>query len=410
MCFRFLSNLVKSSAAAVVAISIVVAAILYHPSLPPNFEYDAYSLEPLPLLGPLKLNQELNGAERLFEGEVKGPEHLVVHNNELYTSAHGGYIFKVTSKSLVPIVKVGQSCENFWQEHLCGRILGFEFASDSTLYFVDAYYGIKKYNLEKKTLDSIVDVDTEIEGKKPMLPNSISVAKDGRIFWTDSSTTHKLNDGLMTVFGSPNGRLIVYDPKSKKNTVLIDNLHFANGVLLSRDESFVLVVESMRSKIWRYYLKGKKAGRHEVFVEGLPGIPDNLNRYGEQIVVCLVAPHSPMSTLLPELPNVRKFLARTLTMAQWVVGEINNLYQTTLLERAYHMIGHFEMLHPIQKYVEEPRATCVFLDESSGKITGSVHATDGNVVGVSGMVVHNGYFYLASPFNEYLARRKVIAH
>ncbi|CAB0010693.1 unnamed protein product [Nesidiocoris tenuis] len=326
MCFRFLSNLVKSSAAAVVAISIVVAAILYHPSLPPNFEYDAYSLEPLPLLGPLKLNQELNGAERLFEGEVKGPEHLVVHNNELYTSAHGGYIFKVTSKSLVPIVKVGQSCE---------------------------------------TLDSIVDVDTEIEGKKPMLPNSISVAKDGRIFWTDSSTTHKLNDGLMTVFGSPNGR---------------------------------------------YYLKGKKAGRHEVFVEGLPGIPDNLNRYGEQIVVCLVAPHSPMSTLLPELPNVRKFLARTLTMAQWVVGEINNLYQTTLLERAYHMIGHFEMLHPIQKYVEEPRATCVFLDESSGKITGSVHATDGSVVGVSGMVVHNGYFYLASPFNEYLARRKVIAH
>lgn len=47
------------------------------------------------------------------------------------------------------------------------------------------------------------------------------------------------------------GRLLKYDPKSKKNTVLIDKIHFANGVVLSEDESFVLAAETFGCRIFR---------------------------------------------------------------------------------------------------------------------------------------------------------------
>lgn len=46
-------------------------------------------------------------------------------------------------------------------------------------------------------------------------------------------------------------RLLQYDPKTKKSTVLMKNLHFANGVQLSNDESFVLVSETAKSRVLR---------------------------------------------------------------------------------------------------------------------------------------------------------------
>ena len=35
------------------------------------------------------------------------------------------------------------------------------------------------------------------------------------------------------------------------------------------------------SRIFRYYLKGPKAGTHDVFVDGLPGMPDNIRPNGK---------------------------------------------------------------------------------------------------------------------------------
>ena len=35
------------------------------------------------------------------------------------------------------------------------------------------------------------------------------------------------------------------------------------------------------ASMFRYYLKGSKAGTHDVFVDGLPGMPDNLRPNGK---------------------------------------------------------------------------------------------------------------------------------
>lgn len=47
-----------------------------------------------------------------------------------------------------------------------------------------------------------------IDGSKPKLPNSVVVASDGIIYWTDSDSNYKLHDGLYTMFVDGTGRLV----------------------------------------------------------------------------------------------------------------------------------------------------------------------------------------------------------
>lgn len=44
----------------------------------------------------------------------------------------------------------------------------------------------------------------------------------------------------------PHGRLLRFDPSTNTTETLLEDLYFANGVALSRNEDFVLVVESAR--------------------------------------------------------------------------------------------------------------------------------------------------------------------
>jgi len=81
-----------------------------------------------------------------------------------------------------------------------------------------------------------------------------------------------------------------YDPTTKKTTVLLKGLHFANGVQLSQNEDFVIVAESCQSRLVRYYLKGNKKGQSDLFIDGLPGLPDNIRSDGKGgILVSLIA-------------------------------------------------------------------------------------------------------------------------
>lgn len=76
------------------------------------------------------------------------------------------------------------------------------------------------------------------------------------------------------------GKFMKYDISSKEVTVLLRGLSFANGVALSKDRSFVLVAETTRCRVLRFWLQGPNAGKHDTFVQ-LPGYPDNVRRNPE---------------------------------------------------------------------------------------------------------------------------------
>lgn len=138
--------------------------------------------------------------------------------------------------------------------------------------------------------------------------------------------------------------MVHYDAKTKKNTVLIDNLHFANGVILSKDEDFVLVVETFYSRIHRYYLKGPKKGTHDIFVDGLPGMPDNLQSDGKDgflapLVEAIDEEHPTLIQILFEFPNVRKFLARIMGIGELTIQTAENYYSTEFAKKAIHFVS-----------------------------------------------------------------------
>ncbi|WJX78271.1 hypothetical protein P8452_61513 [Trifolium repens] len=77
--------------------------------------------------------------------------------------------------------------------------------------------------------------------------------------------------------GDKSGKLIKYEPKNEKVTILLNNLTFANGVALSKDGNYILIAETINCRILRYWLDTSKVGTLEVFAN-LPGFVDNIKQ------------------------------------------------------------------------------------------------------------------------------------
>nr|CAD7399853.1 unnamed protein product [Timema cristinae] len=279
---------------------VVFLVVTYLPGLPPYMEFTAQSITPpMELKGVLALNERLNNAEHLFKGEVKGAESFAVHKGSLYSGLHGGYIVKIVASKVIPVTKFGSSqCLGFWDEAKCGRPLGLKSGKDGYLYVADAYYGLYKVNTTTGASTLLVSKNVAINGKEPRLPNSVDVAKDGTIYWTDSSTDILLQDGLYALLGDGSGR---------------------------------------------YYLKGPKKGQKDIFLDGLPGLPDNLKSNGRggfyvPLIVGRDMDHSVLSQQLAPYPTVRKFLARVLALIELSFQQVEALVPNYYTQRAIHWL------------------------------------------------------------------------
>lgn len=66
--------------------------------------------KPLNLTGPLAVNNLLDNAERLFEGQIHAPETLLKRNNEIYATIHGGEVIKLSGDHITHVAKFGKPC------------------------------------------------------------------------------------------------------------------------------------------------------------------------------------------------------------------------------------------------------------------------------------------------------------
>lgn len=71
---------------------------------------------------------------------------------------------------------------------------------------MDAYYGIWTVNLKDGVNRLLVSPEDEIEGRKPMLFNSIALASNGDFYWTDSSSDISLENGVFAMLLDGSGR------------------------------------------------------------------------------------------------------------------------------------------------------------------------------------------------------------
>ncbi|KAG5347767.1 APMAP protein, partial [Acromyrmex charruanus] len=396
----------KSIGTVIIYIGLILAVITFIPGLPPETEFVEYSITPPRQLDPKLGPKNLNGIQKLFTNEIHASESFDSYNGQIYTGVHGGYVLRIEEDRVVPIVKFGEKCDGIWQEHKCGRPLGLKFDKKGNLYVADAYYGIFQVNVATGEYKNIVNITKPIDGKIPRIPNSIDIAKNGDIYWTDSNTDFALCDLVMTFLTNPSGRLIRYNAAKKENEVLIRNLAFANGIVLNDDESFVLVVETLKNRILKYNLKGPKAGQHEIFIDRLPGIPDNIHSdsHGGFLLSLIIAynpDHPQIFQSLAPHPYLRKMLVRLLMMMELPFKLLNDIYPNSCTERILHAIGSYQGIDFLSNPKEK---SSVLRIDASGNIIEILTVDDGSARHISSAYIHDGFLWFGSPFENYLGR------
>jgi sugar lactone lactonase YvrE len=219
--------------------------------------------------GPFKPNLALRSARVVGAGRLVGAEDVVIDaSGRLYTGTADGKIVRVTLRPdgtdlLETYAATG------------GRPLGLRFGIDGkTLFVADANKGL----LSVDPTGGVRTLATQSGGVPFRFTNDLDVAPDGTVYFSDASDRYGVDEYLYDLLEArPHGRLLTYQPDGSVKT-LLDSLYFANGVALANDGSFVLVNETYRSRIRRFWLTGPRRGTSDVLVDQLPGFPDNLSR------------------------------------------------------------------------------------------------------------------------------------
>lgn len=178
-----------------------------------------------------------------------------------------------------------------------GRPLGLCPLPDGGLLVCDAERGLLRVEPGSGRVRTVL---REAGGRPLGLCSNVVAAPDGALYVTDASSRFPLRHWMADLLEhSGTRRLVRCEPGGGRAEVVLDGLHFANGVALAPDGSFLVVAETGAYRLRRLWLTGPRAGRHEVFADGLPGFPDNLSTGpGGLIWVALVAPRQPALDLL----------------------------------------------------------------------------------------------------------------
>ncbi len=311
------------------------------------------------LTGPwAPLDTRLDEVERFPLPSGAGPEDVAVDPADRPVSGDSlGHLWRWSADP-----RPGQPPELFADTG--GRPLGIEVdPRDGTLVVCDSFRGLLRV-----TDDGVVtELCTEAAGRPLRLCNNAAVARDGTVFFTDSSdrypVTHYKRDLLEH---RPNGRLLAYRPGGSTE-VLTDGLYFPNGVALTPDESALLLVETGSHRLSRIPLA---TGVPQILAD-LPAYPDNVSATGE-------------GTYWIALPNPRM----------------------ALLERLlpYPRLRQLAAFVPDRLQPRPARHTMVALVNGDGTVLRTLHGPAGRYRMVTGVRQHGDALWLGSLAERGIAR------
>jgi len=280
--------------------ALVFFGVFYLLFWPVSIDPVAWTPPPAPeLTGPYAVNDRLAAASRFGAGVGIGPEDLAVDaQGRVHAGFEDGRIVRFARDGTRHAVVANTG----------GRPLGMRFDAAGDLIVADAVKGL----LRVSPGGAITVLATEAERTGFGFTNHLAIAKDGTIYFTDSSTRWGAGQAIADIFEHlGTGRLMAYDPATKTVRVLMRKLQYANGVALARDDAFVAVVETGEYRIHRYWLKGPKEGQSDIFVENLPGFPDNISANGKGTFwLAMYTVRNPAADALAARPFLRKVVWR----------------------------------------------------------------------------------------------------
>ncbi|KAM4129033.1 hypothetical protein ACJW30_02G214400 [Castanea mollissima] len=285
-----------------VLVPVVAVTLLY--------QLDSFDPAPLPpdeltrhvITVPARNDHMLRVSEFVGVGNLKAPEDVAydAKSGVIYTGCADGWISRVTLND-----SAADSVVEKWV-NTGGRPLGIAFGHNNELIVADPEKGLLNV-----TADGVVELLTdEADGQKFKLIDAVDVAHNGIIYFTDASYKHSVSKANWDILeGKPNGRILSYDPATKTTKVLVHNLYFANGVVVSPDQNYVIFCETPMRRCGKYHIQGKEKGKVDKFIDFLPGLPDNIRYDGEgQYWIALNRGHTLEFDIAFRYPFIRKIL------------------------------------------------------------------------------------------------------
>ncbi|XP_069085238.1 adipocyte plasma membrane-associated protein-like isoform X3 [Pleurodeles waltl] len=303
----------------------IIIGIYFLPS-PIDPEPFIFERPPPALVGPLMVNKKLSRGQRLFEGLLRGPESFTAdETGNLYTGTVDGKLWRIRDGQASFITQMGKNLSE------CG-----------------------------------------VDGIPFKFLNGLELSRNGTIYFTDSSSKWGRRHHRYEVIETNHlGRLLEYDPVTRTARTLLDGLYMANGIVISPQEDYILIAETSICRILRYWITGDKAGVKEVFMDNMPGYPDNIrvSTAGTYRVGFATTRFpgffTPFLDAIGPYPAIKRFIAKVI---------------------------------PLSAYGALLRKHGLVLEVSNtGEILESFHDPDGSVTwAISDVYEHNGKLYLGS--------------
>ncbi|HET9907067.1 MAG TPA: SMP-30/gluconolactonase/LRE family protein [Anaerolineales bacterium] len=348
-----------------IPLTVILTTIFFVPS-PINAA--AWTPQPVPQAkGPLTTNYELTEkGELLGASQLQHAEDLAFDmDGRIYAGSDDGNIYRLT---LDPAGQVSQF-EAFATTG--GFPLGLQFDGSGQL-----IVAVKDIGLMSISKDGTAALLTDqVEGTPITYANAIAINADGLIYFTDSSTKFDRGWPYDVLEARPHGRLLSYDPETGESSLIKDGLYFANGIFLAPDESYLLINESSRARISRYWLTGNQAGELDTFAENLPLLPDNISVDENGNYLLGGMRRLPMMDKLQ--PN------------DWLKNQIAKL--------PLPMLSKFPSL-------KMNRYGMILILDQNGKIKESLQDPTGKIFAISSARAYDGYIYISTLLGSDIAR------
>ncbi|WP_281615004.1 SMP-30/gluconolactonase/LRE family protein [Flammeovirga sp. SubArs3] len=226
------------------------------------------------MIDELAFNDKLQTSNKLELKGGFGPEDITFDSiGNMYCGVHkgakdfsDGKILKISPKGKV---------ETFYEAG--SWVAGLHFDTNGNLIALSHRQGLISISPDQQVK---VLAKKDEKGRPFLIPNGLDIASNGKIYFSNTSYDQKydIQYGRKLIMElNPNGGLYEYNPETEEVTTLIDGTFFGNGVVLSQNEDFLLMTETTKYRVLRYWLKGDKKGSTEVLMENLPGFPNGIS-------------------------------------------------------------------------------------------------------------------------------------
>ncbi|MCH2044434.1 MAG: SMP-30/gluconolactonase/LRE family protein [Saprospiraceae bacterium] len=228
--------------------------------------------------GELALNERLTNAAQIELLGYYGAEEFVVDSlGNIYCGVHKGKQ-RFASGAILKI-KPDNSVEEFLVTD--NWVTGMQFDKNGDLIALMNDVGVIKIRSDK-TIDTLLTQTPN--GEAIRMGTGLKIASNGTIYFANMSSTNRtsvkyINKLILEM--KPTGGVYAYDPKCQKVSTISEGNYFGNGLAISENEDFILVSETSKYRILRYWISGEKKGQSDIFMDNLAGFPNNILRNKE---------------------------------------------------------------------------------------------------------------------------------